>query len=476
MTTGGRLCFAVALAVCACGGTTPADQPPAQTGWAPGTMLASLSAGPRGMRDVRGLIHAHSVYSHDACDNEPRDEKTGALDAPCMDDMRRGMCQARHDFVMLTDHGAHFAEYDFPGVLLHAADHGDELVTRVPAGASASAAVANWLACTGVAGTNVDAAHRTLVTAGTETAMMPVGLEHHIGATAAARDAAYSAKDAAGIAALKAAGAVLLAQHTEDWTPEQLLAMGFDGFEMYNLHANAIAGAGGVLALGAKANDPELMLAPDLALLAIVNEDARYLTRWGTVMARGGRHVTTMGTDCHRNSFPTLLADGERMDSYRRMMGWFSNHVLLRGVDAKTWDDRALKEALRAGRLYGAFEVMGYPEGFDFRAEIGGAVHEMGEEVAVGAELVVVRPRVRDLATTATAPAITLRILRAQEGGWQIAAETDGVEMRTKTTMPGAYRVEVRMRPRHLAPYLASFVDLAEHDFPWIYSNAIHVK
>ena len=40
------------------------------------------------------------------------------------------------------------------------------------------------------------------------------------------------------------------------------------------------------------------------------------------------RAVTTVGTDCHRNTFPQLLPDGERIDSYRRMMLW-TNDVLV---------------------------------------------------------------------------------------------------------------------------------------------------
>jgi hypothetical protein len=40
---------------------------------------------------------------------------------------------------------------------------------------------------------------------------------------------------------------------------------------------------------------------------------------------------------------------------------------------------------------------------------------------------------------------------------------------------PGAYRAEVRIVPTHLAPYLASYADLAQNEYAWIYSNAIYV-
>src|SRR5688572_5888116 len=40
--------------------------------WSPGTVFSSAKApNARGLIDMRGLIHAHSVYSHDACDETP---------------------------------------------------------------------------------------------------------------------------------------------------------------------------------------------------------------------------------------------------------------------------------------------------------------------------------------------------------------------------------------------------------------------
>jgi hypothetical protein len=451
----------VATAV-ACGGREAPKQ--VSSGWAPGVVLASAHQGPRGLVDLRGIIHAHSVYSHDACDNAPRDPKTGALDSTCFDDFRRGLCQARHDFVMLTDHAAHHVEYEYPDVLLYRAELGDALIDR-------AGPVANRAGCSG------SAAAGPLIMSGSETGAMPIGLERHPGKTAAERNAAYKATTAEGIALLKQAGAVVLAQHTEQWSPQQLVSLGFDGFEMYNLHANAILGAGGVLAVAKAAADPEAMPASDLALLPIINEDPAYLTRWGTVLAMGARRVTTAGTDCHRNSFKTLLPDGERIDSYRRMMQWFSNHLLVRASET-AWNDRDLKDAMRAGRLYAAFEVMGYPEAFDYRGEEGAKVREMGEtlSIAAGGELVVSRPRVRDLASDVSLPAIRSVLLRAKDGGWDVVADGEGDELRFKPSKPGAYRAEVRMRPRHLRASLKSFADLADKDFVWIYANAIYVE
>jgi hypothetical protein len=194
------------------------------------------------------------------------------------------------------------------------------------------------------------------------------------------------------------------------------------------------------------------------------------------VLASGAKRVTTMATDCHRNSFPAILPDGERVDSYRRMMQWFSNHLLVKADAQGHWDDRSLKDALRKGRLYGAFEVFGYPLGFDYHAEQGGAVHEMGEEVSLAQNpsLKVAMPKIDALDPSKEAPELRIRILRAKDGGWDVAAEKDAA-LTFAPTLPGVYRAEVRITPKHLRAYLSTYSAQADRDFPWIYSNAIYV-
>ncbi|MBX3126626.1 MAG: hypothetical protein KF718_07900 [Polyangiaceae bacterium] len=424
---------------------------------------APTDATARGLLDRRGLIHAHSVYSHDACDDVPRDPQTDDIDLDCLDDFRRGLCQTGQDYVMLTDHNESFARSEYPDVLLFDASRGDQLIER------AGAPVANWLACPD--------APPVLVLAGTETKTMPVGLERHVAPTPSERSAVYGSLEPAELAKLHAAGAVVLLQHTEDWSVDQLLDLPIDGFEMYNLHANTISGLAGALSLIGKITQPELLPFSDLVLLPIVNEDARYLERWGTVLARGAKRVTTMGTDCHRNTFPAELPDGERIDSYRRMMIWFSNHLLVTPDSQGGFDDRALKDALRAGRLYGSFDVLGYPQGFDFHARTAGGTHEMGAELVLAdaPELVVTAATIAGLTSADRQPDRTTRLLRAREGGWDVVAEA-ALDLTFPVTEPGAYRVELRMRPRHLARWLSSFSELSEGDFVWIYSNAIYVR
>jgi hypothetical protein len=272
---------------------------------------------------------------------------------------------------------------------------------------------------------------------------------------------------------------VVLVAHTEDWTVDQLQNLHLDGFEMYNIHANLIRNPAPALQLILRLgqNDPGL-LHPDLTLLALISEDPRYLRKWGTVLSNGYRPVTTLGTDCHRNTFQQLMRDGERVDSYRRLMIWFSNHLLIRAEADGSWDDRHLKDALRARRLYGAFEVMGYPQGFDYHAEAGEQIAEMGDEVALSSNpvLSVTLPSIEKLDPTRTPPTFTVRILRAVTDGFtEVASGPES--LRYTPTQTGAYRAEIRMVPLHLREELLADADaVLAKDFVWIYSNPIYVK
>jgi hypothetical protein len=438
----------------------PQNPPP----WTPGTVYAAERQGPRGWLDVRGIIHAHSVFSHDACDDEPRLDG-GAPNEPCFDDLRRGLCQARHDFLMLTDHPSLFVDGEFPDVLLYRPDRGDRLIER------GGVAVANRATCPD--GTSA------LVLAGCEGGTMPVGLEGHAAPDSPGRRAAYGSTSAEGLAALKARGAVVLVAHPETWTVDELTSRPVDGFEMYNLHANLFASLPQALDLYNRLLSGARDLPhPDLFLLPVISEDPRYVDPWGSVLSRGVRRVTVMATDAHRNTFRDLLADGERGDSYRRMMIWFSNHLLVRPRADGTPDDADLKDALRAGRVWGAFEILGYPVGFDFYALEAGVAREMGEQVSLGrgVELVAVLPSVKNLDRRQPDPALSLRLLRAREGGWDVLASSAS-SLRFPVRSPGAYRVEVRMAPRHLRAYLGRDAEtLSSTERVWIYSNPIYVE
>lgn len=442
--------------------TTPQDDGPA---WVPGVRYQTArDVGARGFLDRRGLIHAHSIYSHDACDYSPQDD-AGVYNQGCLTAFREGLCAQKMDFVMVTDHNTSFSMNEFPDVLLYRESEGDKLIER------GGAPVANRMHCADT--------DPVTVLAGTESKSLQVGFERHVGATPEERQENYGKFTPEVLQAFNDAGAVNLLMHTEEWSIEELMSEHVQGFEMFNLHANAIVGAGplvGLIATATRDNTDPSLPHPDLILAPVISEDPIYLTKWGTVLSRGAKRVTTMGTDCHNNTFKTLLADGERIDSYRRMMGWFSNHLLVRPAEDGSWDDTSLKEALTAGRLYGAIEMFGVPEGFDYHAVVGDKVHEMGETVAAGATLNITAPHVAHLDPKLEAPVIIARLLKAREDGWDEVA-TSQTNLSFTVKEPGAYRAEIRIVPNHLKPSLGDYAEqlTAPGGVFWVYSNAIYV-
>lgn len=460
----GALFVAVTLLASACPGPPPPPPDPGPV-WSPGVIYPSEPDTFRGHVDLRGLIHSHSVFSHDACDGEPVDEATGARDPVCFEDFRRGLCQARHDFVFLTDHRDAFDATEFPDALLYRPERGDVLIDH------GSGPTANDSAC--------DDGHRAIIMAGAEAGMMPVGIEGHP-VPRAERGNLYGAQTAEAADTLHAAGAVILLAHPEDYSVEQLIELPIDGFEMYNLHRNTLVNAGVALDFILRVGDGVTVPHPDLLIASLWTEDPDYLQRWGRVLARGRKVVTTMGTDCHRNTFVTILEDGERADSYRRMMIAFSNHLRVR--NGGPIDDRALKEALAAGRNWGAFEMLGFPVGYDAFIADGDAVVEMGGTASIGSTLTVRRPAVRDLDPAREPPVLTVRVLRAvdePEGFVEVAASSD-TDVKLALTEVGVYRAEVRMVPFHLRDEFrddASFI-LREGgaDFVWIYGGTFTVQ
>ena len=465
---------ATALAACGDDGSAPADSGadvgtdagPAPDPWPRSLPPAAELAAPGGLTIARTIIHLHSPLSHDACDGEGWVD--GALaDAACLAHLREAVCVLRIDVAMLTDHAPHVEEVTFESALFARA--GDEIL-RDTAG---DAIAARW---------QCDDGHSTLVTVGAENDLMPVGLDRHplAGATADELRAAYDADGPEAVAAFRDAGALVLVPHTESRGIDYLRTLGMDGIEIYNVHANlapdirtehlGLDGYGFVDALLAF-TDRRSTLASDLAFLAFFDENANDLGKWDTLLAEGMRVPGLAGSDAHENTFPDPMPDGERADSFRRILRWFSNHVLVSDVSVD-----AVEQAVGAGRFYVAFEAFGSPVGFSFTADGTGGVAQMGETVAVGSELRAMRPTLPDGHPAIPAPTVTLRILRAAAGGAVEVASGSDATLAYTPTEPGAYRAEVRMVPEHARPYLGRHADELIHEVVWIYSNAIHVE
>jgi hypothetical protein len=411
------------------------------------------------------VIHLHSVYSHDACDGDPM--PGGAPAQPCHQHLRDGLCRTHADFAMLTDHDDSMADAHWESLFLPS--EGDEPVTE------ASREVASWMRCAD--GT------RVLVTVGGENALMPVGLEGHVAADLPMRHAIMTGSDRAAADAMRAAGAVVLVPHTESRSLDELRAVEPEGMEVYNLHANLDPKIRTAMGLDPFApitaiapflqedNTPE-PLEPDLALLAFIEENPIALQRYHALLGEGRRVTGTLGLDAHENAIPLNLADGERADGYRRLMRWFATHLLVSDLAPD-----ALKDALRRGRAYGVFHLLGDPIDFDWRAEQGGDTFEAGDEVRVGATLVVDPPRLV-LSSSQRAPVLRTRVVRVAADGTmiEVAVGEGAAPLRVVTDSAGAYRVEVRMTPHHLVAYMGALEPTLLREYTWIIGNPIYVR
>ena len=216
--------------------------------------------------------------------------------------------------------------------------------------------------------------------------------------------------------------------------------------------------------------DPESVGVIELAFLAIFKENQADMLRWSKAVMQKPMPAV-LATDSHRNVFDNPSPDGERLDSFRRMMHWFSNYVL---VPAGPLDDVVLKQAIAKGRMYGAFDYLGYPQGFDFYA-VGSQDYEMGDQIPSGeaVSLHLSIPTVFRLDPDGPVPVISGRILKANDGEWEEVSSGDADL--AYTAGPGVYRAEIRMVPEHLRPWVGPATEEFIKETIWIYSNPIYV-
>jgi hypothetical protein len=461
-----RIGVVVALAS-GCGGTPDAPPLPA---WDKTLPEARVMGSWRGLQPARGIVHLHSPYSHDACDNHPRDA-SGVPNEACLADLRSALCTTRIDFAALTDHDASMADEEFPTLFNM---RGTDVAVRN----AANEQIASKILC--------DDGHEVQLTVGGENELMPVMLDRHVPGTVQQRHDTYNAADAAAVAAFHEAGGLAWVAHTESKTLELLRATVPDGLEVYNLHANIDPKIRPLLGL-----DPSAAIAaaaefadtnpghpePDLAFISFVSPNQPAITTWNTLLGEGRHLPATAGSDAHENAIPITFADGERGDSYRRVLRWFGNIVMV----ADPTDPVQIEAALKAGRLFTVFEVLGTPEGLDIRATGPTRTYELGDVIpsSDGAMLSVSVPHVRNLDPALPVPVVHARVLwiETPTGVVTELASTDRDHLDVHIGAPGAYRVEISITPRHLGPYLGDLgPDLAEAELPWIYASPIYVQ
>lgn len=465
-TPAGKIGLALALGVTACAGGTPDKAADSGTQTDPSRpwrrALPPLSqevTAPRGWTAARSIVHLHSPWSHDACDGQGIID--GAPNQACLDDLRAALCETGIDFAFVTDHPDYGATVPWEEALL--AQPGDSLISgpHGPEGVSIPCPAGNtvtWLP-------------------GIEDELMPVGLQRHAGSgDLAEAHALYNQETEAAIAAETAAGGLVFVNHPEGRSLEELQriqADGGTGIEVFNLHAAfdpRIRGAdlgldpAGWLADIAPFTGADGTAEPDLYFLGVLEPQLPSLAAWDA-LGLAAPTVGVSGTDAHQNVMPILLRDGERGDSYRRMLRWFNTTLL---VDADT--PAAARAALAAGRAYVAFEALGTPEGIDLhlRTEDDVIVEMGGTSPSPGTLEVGCPAPTADSPRGTEPPEISVIVLRDGE----VWAEGCGPH---PVSAPGVYRVEVWMTPRQLRPFLGDSPDVWMKAYPWVYTNPIRV-
>ncbi len=416
----------------------------------------------------RGLIHMHSVHSHDACDGDPK--PNGEINQACFDDLRAAVCSSRLDFMLLTDHPTSFNEVSFAEACLYQADLGDELIMDTE-----QRVVGNRLRCPD--------GHQVLIAPGSEGEIMPVMLTQ-----VPSNTNWFGERSVEAVNGLREAGAVMLHAHTEQRSFEELWPIGLDGFEIYNLHANVnprgeqlrevISDLTTTLRSGS--GGPH----PDLSVLAILRANRWALDIWDLFIPYR-KQLGFAGSDIHQNIPQSLFQspDGERLDSYRRLTQWFANYLLL-----SEYSLEAIRDALMSGRLYTIFHILGEPKGLDYYLlDQIGTRYEMGSELTFQENLTLYI-KIPEVPLTSQAQIKVYQITKQaidDEPGRPIVknliyeseiGNNSPGEIQIAVNSTGAYRFEISLVPEHLRPELGNLADLLIRPTIWIYSNPIYIR
>jgi hypothetical protein len=224
------------------------------------------------------------------------------------------------------------------------------------------------------------------------------------------------------LAEVRAQGGLAMIGHAERfaaWDHD-----GFDGVEIYNLHAAAKA-------VPVHRMIAVFLLGPVRTLFEqLSTRPDAVLSRYDELTARGPLLAAVGGNDAHANVrvFGPL---GGTVGTYEEVFHTLSTHVL-----AKELSEPALVEALRAARSYVVYDLYRDGTGFDFRAVAGDSEALLGATVAATpglelrvttpwpAEIRLLRNGVLDKKGTGTSlvrPAPGL-------GDWRVEAYLDGVK------------------------------------------------
>ncbi len=451
------------------------------TEWDRGLPPTSVLPVVGGMWPARGTIHIHTPYSHDACDGLGYDEETGKIDEDCLEELRFGACKTRQDYLSLTDHPSFMSSQPFEDLFLVRRDE-DELVLD-----EGGSPIAAWWQC--------DNGHRVLVRVGFEAGLMPIGLSGHTSDDVEERHRLYRSRTVEAVEELREVGGFVVIPHPEGWSIEEIRELEPDGIEFYNMHANIDPTIRGPL-LGVPPMEPiEILfevvfepdesLVPDVAGLGVIELFDAHLERWHAV-SLDRPTLGVAANDAHQNVLSDPTTDGERIDSFRRIMRWFNNYLLL--PEGAKPSPETIRDAKRARRSYMAFDVVCTPAGVDLLLEDadGDIVGRMGDLVSLsGADA-------GDLTIHASMPVchggwaragrkpdVNMTLVRVHGDGGEpvveVLASGDG-DLAVSLPGPGMYYYRVDVMPTHLLNWLGQNRYEYLREVPWVLTNALHVE
>lgn len=277
------------------------------------------------------------------------------------------------------------------------------------------------------------------------------------GSAATTGDASAASSTQESINRAKAAGQLVFIAHPETFRSWRETS-GFDGMEIYNLHADA-------------KNINRLTLFfdglwsyrsyPHLLWTRFYESPDANLRRFDELTATEGARrkvVAIAGNDAHANIGLSLRQlTGKpvlelKLDPYERSFQIVRTHVLVER--AQPLDEENLLDALARGHAYVSFDILCDASGFRFHATNDAEQKLMGEEIALssGVRLEVETP-------------VKSRIVIVRNG--QVVSEANGaVRHEWMAKEAGVYRV-VCYLPQLPAPLDAK---------PWIISNPIYVR
>jgi hypothetical protein len=128
--------------------------------------------------------------------------------------------------------------------------------------------------------------------------------------------------------------------------------------------------------------------------------------------------------------------------------------------------------------MYGAFQVFGEPVGFDFYAEAGSKISEMGENVSLADSPVmhIKVPEFFRMDPGLEKPEFRVRLIKAGPDGGIVVAGSLNSDLEYAVTEKGAYRAEIKIVPYHLRKWLGDHPKPFIKEYPFIYANAIFVN